>query len=84
MIKFFDISDVDFEYSRHLNDTVKLKSQISRSFFTAFPSIQMSRAKLALTMSWRGNVSNSIYRHFCKCLYKWLCHNRVLTKKMQL
>ncbi len=33
MIKFFDISDVDFEYSRHLNDTVKLKSQISRSFF---------------------------------------------------
>ena len=32
-------------------------------FLTAFPSSQMSRAKLALTMSWRGNVSNSIYRH---------------------
>ena len=32
-------------------------------FLTAFPSSQMSRAKLALTMSWQGNVSNSIYRH---------------------
>ena len=32
-------------------------------FLTAFPSSQMSRAKLALAMSWRGNVSNSIYRH---------------------
>ena len=32
-------------------------------FLTAFPSSQMSRAKIALTMSWRGNVSNSIYRH---------------------
>ena len=36
---------------------------------TAFPSSQMSRAKLALAMSWRGNVSNSIYRHLQKCLY---------------
>ncbi len=36
MIKFFDISDVDIEYSRHLNDTVKLKSQISRSFLQHF------------------------------------------------
>ena len=25
-------------------------------FLTAFPSSQMSRAKLALTMPWRGNV----------------------------
>ena len=33
------------------------------NFLTAFPSSQMSRAKLALAMSWRGNVSNSIYRH---------------------
>ena len=28
MIKFFDISDVDFEYSRHLNDAAQLKNQI--------------------------------------------------------
>lgn len=28
MIKFFDISDVDFEYSRHLNDAAKLQIQI--------------------------------------------------------
>ena len=27
-------------------------------FLIAFPSSQMNRAKLALTMSWRGNVSN--------------------------
>ena len=25
-------------------------------FLTAFPSSQMNRAKLALAMSWRGNV----------------------------
>ena len=30
-------------------------------FLTAFLSIQMHRAKLALAMSWRGN-----YRHFQK------------------
>ena len=30
---------------------------------TAFPSSQMNRAKFAYAMSWRGNVSNSIYRH---------------------
>ena len=40
---------------------------------TAFPSSQMNRAKFAYAMSWRGNVSNSIYRHFQKCLYKGLC-----------
>ena len=28
MIKFFDISDVDFEYSSHFNDTAKLRNQI--------------------------------------------------------
>ena len=28
MIKFFDISDVDFEHSSFFNDTAKLKSQI--------------------------------------------------------
>ena len=30
---------------------------------TAFPSSQMNRAKFVYAMSWRGNVSNSIYRH---------------------
>ena len=32
-------------------------------YLTAFPSSQMSRAKYAYAMSWRRNVSNSIYRH---------------------
>ena len=32
-------------------------------FITAFPSSQINRVKLALAMSWRGNVLNSIYRH---------------------
>ena len=43
-------------------------------FLTAFSSNQMNRTKLALAMSWCGNVLNSIYRHFYKCLYKGLCH----------
>ena len=42
-------------------------------FLTAFPSSQMNRAKFVYAMSWRGNVSNSIYRNFYKCLYKGLC-----------
>ena len=32
-------------------------------FLTAFSSSQMNRAKYAYAMSWRRNVSNSIYRH---------------------
>ena len=47
--------------------------RVNNIFLTAFPSSQMSRAKLALAMSWRGNVSNSTHRHLQKCLYKGLC-----------
>ena len=32
-------------------------------FLTAFSSSQINRAKLALSMSWCGNVLDSIYRH---------------------
>ena len=42
-------------------------------FLTAFSPSQMNRTKLALAISWRRNVLNSIYRHLQKCLYKGLC-----------
>ena len=47
--------------------------KVNNIFLTAFSSSQMSRAKLALTMSWRGNVYNSICRYLQKCLDKGLC-----------
>ena len=63
--------------SKEDNTLVHLENRIGNmpivnkqvKILTAFPSSQMSRAKLALAMSWRGNVSNSIYRHLQKCLY---------------
>ena len=42
---------------------------------TAFPSSQMNRAKFAYAMSWRGNVSNSIYRHFTSAYTKGYARN---------